>query len=357
MQCRGDKNMLCALIMAGGKGERFWPLSTDEKPKQFLKLLGEETMLQMTVNRLRVLIPVEQIFIVTGSKYVELVKDQIEDIPNRNIIMEPVGKNTAPCIALSALVIDKYYKNAVIAVMPSDHLIEDEGEFLKVINSGYDFISMNEDVVITIGIKPDRAEIGYGYIKYSKIVNKIHQHEIHSVERFVEKPDLDTARAYLEQGNYLWNGGMFIWSVKTILRLNERYLPLNYEILLEIASSKEDEFNEVLHANYEKLENISVDYGIMEKAERIYVIEGNFGWDDVGTWNSVERIREKDCHGNVSSGKILNIEGKNNIVMSSGKRIVVVGLEDVFIVESEDMIFVGSKKNIKDIKEIKKLVC
>jgi mannose-1-phosphate guanylyltransferase len=349
--------MLCALIMAGGKGERFWPLSTDEKPKQFLKLLGEETMLQMTVNRLRGLIPIEQIFIVTGSKYVELVKEQIKDMPDRNIIVEPVGKNTAPCIALSAFCIDKYYKNSVITVLPSDHLIEDKEEFLKVISSGYEFVSSNEEAIVTIGMKPDRAEIGYGYIKCGKFENMVNQHMINVVEKFVEKPNLDNARLYLKEGSYLWNGGMFIWNVKNILRLNEKYLPENYEILLEIAASKEEEFNERLEVNYEKLESISVDYGIMEKTEKIYVIEGDFGWDDVGTWNSVERIRAKDINGNVCSGRIMNIDGKNNIVMSSNKQIVIVGLQDIFVVESEDMILVGNKENIKNIKEIKKLVC
>ncbi|MBC8061954.1 MAG: mannose-1-phosphate guanylyltransferase [Clostridiaceae bacterium] len=348
--------MLCALIMCGGKGERFWPLSTDEKPKQFLKLLGEDTMLQMTVNRLLGLIPIEQIFIVTDSKYVQLVKEQLKNIPSRNIIEEPVGKNTAPCIALSAFIIDRYYKNAIITVVPSDHLIKNEEKFLEVINCGYEFISMNNDAVITIGIKPDRAETGYGYIKYNLRVDEIDPQEIYSVEKFVEKPDLDTAIAYLEEGSYLWNAGMFIWNVNTILKLNEKYLPLNYEMLLEIAVSEEKDFSQVLHSNYERLESISVDYGIMEKAEKIYVIEGDFGWDDVGTWNSVERIRAKDRNGNVSTGETKSIDGKNNILISSNKKIVLVGLSNIFVVESDELIFIGSKDSIKDIKEIKNLV-
>lgn len=185
MLCSENKNTLCALIMAGGKGERFWPLSTDEKPKQFLKLLGEETMLQMTVNRLRGLLPIERIFIVTGDKYANIVKTQIKDIPMRNIIVEPAGKNTAPCIALSALIINKYYKDAILTILPSDHLIEDETEFIRVINSGYKFICEQEEAIISIGIKPNRPETGYGYIKYK---NKKYQTDIHRVEKFVEKP-------------------------------------------------------------------------------------------------------------------------------------------------------------------------
>jgi mannose-1-phosphate guanylyltransferase len=339
--------------MAGGRGERFWPLSTEDKPKQFLRLIGEDTMLQMTVKRLEKLIPMERIFIVTGKKYVELVKEQLPMLPERNIIVEPVGRNTAPCIGLSAFIIDKYYKDAAIAVVPSDHLIIDENIFRNTINAAYRFVDQNKEAIVTIGMKPNRPDTGYGYIEYEEVYAEIDTCEVRKVKRFVEKPDLEKAVEYLRRGTFLWNGGMFIWKVNTILELTQKYLNRTYAILNEIAATDEEEFNEVLDEKYELVENISVDYGIMEKADNIFVIPGDFGWDDVGTWHSIERVREKDTDNNICSGMVKIIEGKDNIVYSNSKPVVVAGLDDVFVVESENMVFVGSKKVIQDIKDIK----
>jgi mannose-1-phosphate guanylyltransferase len=345
--------MLCALIMAGGRGERFWPLSTEDKPKQFLQLLGEDTMLQMTVKRLEKLIPIEKIFIVTGRKYVDLVKEQLPQLPERNIIIEPVGRNTAPCIGLSAFIIDKYYKDAAIAVLPSDHLIIDEDIFVKTINAAFQFVEHNNEAIVTIGMKPNRPDTGYGYIEYDKVYDNIDTYEVRDVKRFVEKPNLEKAVEYLKKGNFLWNGGMFIWKISTILNLTEKYLNKTYSILNEIAATDADEFNSILDEKYELVDNISVDYGIMEKADNIYVIAGDFGWDDVGTWHSIERVREKDSYNNICTGKVKVIEGKDNIVFSNNKPVVIAGLNDIFVIESENMVFVGSKKVIQDIKHIK----
>ena len=214
--------MLCALIMAGGKGTRFWPLSTEEKPKQFLKLVGDDTMIQMSVKRLEKLIPIERIFIVTGMRYMGLIKEQLPNLPFKNIIVEPVGKNTAPCIALSAFHINKIYEDATIAVLPSDHLIKDEDNFLEVLDSANEFIEKNNEAIVTIGMKPDRPETGYGYINYGDMNCDINGCEVREVKGFVEKPDLHKAKEYLENGNYLWNGGMFIWKAANILRLTEQ---------------------------------------------------------------------------------------------------------------------------------------
>ncbi|MDW8802593.1 mannose-1-phosphate guanylyltransferase [Clostridium sp. A1-XYC3] len=348
--------MLCALIMAGGKGERFWPLSTDEKPKQFLKLLGEDTMIQMTVKRLEKLISVEKIFVVTAKRYVNLVKEQLPNLPERNIIVEPVGKNTAPCIGLSAFLIHKYYKDASIVVLPSDHLIVDEEGFRNTIKAANGFIENNKDAIVTLGMRPDRPEIGYGYIKYSKTEEILNGFEVRKVDKFVEKPNLETAKEYLNEGNFLWNGGMFVWKCSTVIKLTKEYLANTYKVLSEIAATSEDEFNMVLENRYPQVDNVSVDYGIMEKAENIYVIPSDFGWDDIGTWYSVERYRDKDDNNNVCVGDIKNIEGSNNIVVSKEKPIVVVGLDDVFVVESDDIIFVGKKEDIERIKEIKNKV-
>jgi len=348
--------MLCALIMAGGKGTRFWPLSTEEKPKQFLKLLGEDTMLQMSVKRLEKLIPLERIFIVTGKRYMDLVKEQLPKLPHRNIILEPMGKNTAPCIALSAFHISKLYKDATIAVLPSDHLIKDEATFLEVLNSADEFVDNNKKAIVTIGMKPDRPEIGYGYIKYSDIDCKINGYEIRTVKKFVEKPDLHTAEEYLKDGNYLWNSGMFIWKADNILRLTKLHLNNTFEVLSEIAATSEENYEKVLEENYDNVDSISIDFGIMEKVDKIYVIPGEFGWDDVGSWEAVERFRKKDFDNNVIMGEVKSFDGNNNIIISNGKPIVISGLSDICVVECDDMIFVGRKDQMDTIREISKKI-
>ncbi len=345
--------MLCALIMAGGKGERFWPLSTDEKPKQFLKLLGDTSMIQMTVQRIETLIPIERTFVVTAKNYVDLVKEQLPELPERNIIVEPVGKNTAPCIGLSAFIINKYFKDASIVVLPSDHLVRDEEEFVRTLKAASDFVEDNDDAIVTIGMKPNRPETGYGYIKFR---GEASGSKILEVEKFVEKPSEDRAKEYLADGSYLWNGGMFVWKASNILRLTEKFLNKTFNILSEIAVASESEFEEVLDEKYRLIDSISVDYGIMERAENIYVIPGEFGWDDVGTWYSLERYREKDKNDNVSVGNILHINSNNNIVVSCSKPVIISGHSNIFVVESDDVIFIGTKDDIENIKDIKKLI-
>ncbi|OPJ60891.1 mannose-1-phosphate guanylyltransferase [Clostridium oryzae] len=350
--------MLCVLIMAGGKGERFWPLSTDEKPKQFLNLLGKDTMIQMTVNRMKKIVPIDRIFVVTGEKYVDLLRQQIPDLPERNIIVEPIGRNTAPCIALSALVIDKFYEDSEMVVVPSDHLVTEEDKFIKVIASSSEFVKKNQEAIVTIGIKPDRPEIGYGYIKANMKLKtgSILFSDFYKVDKFVEKPTLDRAKQYMLQHEYLWNSGMFIWKTKNILKLIQKYLPNTYEILEQLSKIAEEDFQKVLRDRYMDVDNISIDYGIMEKAENIYVAPAEFGWDDVGTWKSVERYREKDVNNNIGVGNIRCIEGSNNIIMGGNKPIVVVGLNDILVAETNDIIFIGKKENIVNIKETKKML-
>ena len=346
--------MLCALIMAGGKGTRFWPLSTEEKPKQFLKLLGEEAMLQITVKRLEKLIPLERIFVVTGKQYKKLVMEQIPNLPQNNIILEPVGKNTAPCIALSAFHINEIYEEATIAVLPSDHLIKDEDSFLEVLSSANEFVNENTEAIVTIGVKPDRPEIGYGYISYGDINCIINGSEVRPVKNFIEKPDIKKAKEYLKAGNYLWNGGMFIWKAANILRLTSQYLINTFEVLSEIAVAKD--YEKVLEEKYPNVDNVSIDFGIMEKAEDIYVIPGDFGWDDVGSWEAVERYKDKDEFNNVCLGNVQNIGSNNNMVIGNKKPIVLAGIDNIFVVENDDMIFIGKKEEVENIKQFKDLV-
>lgn len=346
--------MLCGLIMAGGKGERFWPLSTEEKPKQFLNLLGEESMLQMTVKRMEKLIPLERIFIVTAEKYTSHVIDQLPNLPRENIIIEPEGKNTAPCIALSALVINKYYDNSTLVVVPSDHLIADEEEFINTLMAANKLVEIDETAIVTLGIEPDRPETGYGYINYGETHDLIENQKIKKVIKFKEKPDVQTAKRYLQDGNYLWNSGMFIWNCNTILKLTELYLNNTYLILSEIAAASEEEFKDKLDKNYSLVDSISIDYGIIENAKNVYVIPSKFGWDDIGTWQALERYREKDEKNNITIGKVKEVDGRNNIVIGNDKPIMVTGLDNIFIVETDEAILITDKQNLNNIKSIKK---
>lgn len=343
--------MLCALIMAGGKGTRFWPISTEEKPKQFLNLVGEDTMLQMTYKRINELVPNERIFICTGEKYVKYVKEQIIEIDSRNIIIESEGRNTAPCIALSSFIIKRYYKNANIIVLPADHLINNTDRFIKNIQIGNEFLSDYTNSIITLGIIPSRPECGYGYIKIRKFP-KEEAKELIEVESFIEKPNKEKAQKYLESGNYLWNSGVFLWNVNSILDKIKSFIPNTYYALEKIMSCNEEDINGFVKDNYAKTDEISIDYAILEKTDEIYVIPSNIGWDDIGTWQAVERYKVKDEQGNVTVGKTSYIDGAKNMVVSSGKQIIIDGLSDIYVIESEDKIVVGLKKNLDKVKEL-----
>ena len=348
--------MLCALIMAGGKGTRFWPLSTEEKPKQFLNLIGEETMIQMTVNRIKPIIPIERVFVCTGEMYVDLVKEQLPELPEQNIIVEPEGRNTAPCIALSAFVIKKYYKDANMIVLPSDHLISDEDEFRNIIKNADEFVKENKEAIITLGMEPTRPETGYGYIRYSKDEKEINNHKVIKVDAFVEKPNKEKAKAYIKEGNYLWNGGMFLWSADNILNQIDKYSNDTYKALKDIETVTNEEIQELINNNYHKTEAISIDYAVMEKSDSIYVVPSRFGWDDVGSWEALDRYREKDDKGNVLVGSAKVVDSHESLVISSSHDIVVEGLRDIYVIENDGKILVGHKSNVANVKELKKII-
>lgn len=348
--------MLTALIMAGGKGTRFWPLSTEEKPKQFLNLIGEKTMIQMTVNRIKPIIPIEKIFVCTGEMYVDLVKEQLPELPQRNIIVEPEGRNTAPCIALSAMVIERYYKNSNMVVLPSDHLINDEEEFRNTLLAADSFIKEKDEAIVTLGMNPSRPEVGYGYIKYSNEVLKSNDFRVIKVDSFVEKPNLDTAKKYLREGNYLWNGGMFIWSINNVINQIKMYSTSTYNALINVMEVSEDKLQETINSNYENTEATSIDYAVLEKSKDVYVIPSNFGWDDVGSWEALDRYREKDELGNVLVGQSKVVKANNNLVISSNNSVVVEGLSDIYVIENDGKVLVGHKSNVANIKELKNIV-
>lgn len=343
--------MLTALIMAGGKGTRFWPLSTEEKPKQFLNLIGQETMIQMTINRIKPIIPIERIFVCTGEMYVALVKEQLPELPERNIIVEPEGRNTSPCIALSALIIKKYYKDATMVVLPSDHLINDEGEFRNIVMASNKFVLNNNNAIITFGMKPSRPEIGYGYIKYKNKVKSINGYEVMKVDAFVEKPNREKAKEYLIEGNYLWNGGMFLWSVDNILKQIKKYSSNTYEALKEIDNVSDEKLQEFINNNYCKTESISIDYAVLEKSNDIYVVPSNFGWDDIGTWKSVERYKKKDENNNIVTEKVKVIDSKSNMAINQYKKVVMIGVEDIMTVETDEAIFIVNKDYMDNLRD------
>lgn len=348
--------MLCALIMAGGKGTRFWPLSTEERPKQFLKLIGNETMIQMTVNRVKPIIPAERIFISTVSKYVSLVKEQLPEIPEQNIIIEPEGRNTAPCITLSSLIIERRYKNSTMAVLPADHLIREEEKFRDILLKCNEFLDENKQIILTLGMKADRPETGYGYIKCGKTSLSIDNHKFIKVEKFVEKPELEMATQYLKEGTYLWNGGMFLWKTMNIIEQIREYCPQIYEPLKKIRTAKDNEIKELIQNNYSKTEAISIDYAVLEKSKEIYVVPSDIGWDDIGTWKSVERYKKKDINNNIIDGNAKVIECKSNIALNNEKRVIMIGLEDVLTIETEDSIYIINKDRLDKIKDYKNII-
>lgn len=343
--------MLCALIMAGGKGTRFWPLSTEDKPKQFLKLIGDKTMIQMTVERILPIIPMDRIYICTGERYVDLIKEQVPNLSVENIIIEPEGRNTAPCITLSSLVIKRKYKDATMVILPSDHLIENEDKFRDIILKANKYLDTNNKAIVTLGMSPTRPETGYGYIKYDNNTNM----EMLKVDRFVEKPDKETAEKYLKEGNYLWNGGMFLWKVNTILSEVKKYIPNTYEVLSEIENVSDENLQEVINSNYSKTDEISIDYAVLEKSNDIYVVKSDIGWDDIGTWMAMERYREKDNYENIYDENTISIDSRNSLVIgNSDKQVIMIGVDNIATIVSDDGIYIVKKsllENIKDFKE------
>ena len=339
-----------ALIMAGGRGERFWPRSRKNLPKQFLSLTDDgKTMIQLTVERILPLVKMEDIYIATNKNYRELVRSQLPGIPEENILCEPVGRNTAPCIGLGAAHIGKKYENALMLVLPSDHLIKFNNMFLSSLREACR-VAMEDDNLVTLGITPTYPETGYGYIKFNpqKTLGGAYQ-----VERFVEKPTLEVAKEYLETEEYLWNSGMFIWKLSSIWKNMEKYMPETYAGLQRIgAAIGTPEEEAVLEQEFAALPSVSIDYGIMEKAQHIYILPGTFGWDDVGSWLAVERIKKTNEDGNVVNGNVITIDTHNCIVQGTNKLIAAVGLRDLIIVDTEDAILICEKHRAGDIRKV-----
>lgn len=344
-----------ALLMAGGVGSRFWPVSTAAFPKQFHDMLGTgQTLLQKTFHRLAKLVPEDQILVLTNEAYNELVHEQLPGIKQRNIVLEPAMRNTAPCILLSALKVQKENPNAVMIVAPSDAWIEDEDAFVGNVKQAFDS-ALETDVITTIGILPTFPNTGYGYINYDKTDTG----ETKGVKRFTEKPDYPTAKAFYQSGEYLWNAGMFIWSVETVINGFQKHLPEMYALLekgFEVYNTSTEQ--DFINTYYPMAENISIDYGIMEKHQKVKVVLATFDWNDLGTWGSLyEKLAKDEAQNAIVNAQVLASNSQGNIIRTSGKKVVVVdGLEDYIIVEKEDVLVIVPKSKEQDIKQLRDAV-
>ena len=340
--------------MAGGVGSRFWPMSTTEKPKQFIDVLGVgKTLIQLTVERFGNLVAPENVWVVTNQKYAPIVEEQLPDIPKTNILCEPCRRNTAPCIAYVSWRIKSNDPKANIVVTPSDHIVMDTAEFQRVIKECMRFTS-ETDAIVTLGMKPNRPETGYGYIQADLSTSSLRNKEIYRVDSFREKPDLKTAEEYIKKNYYFWNAGIFIWNVNTIVNAFRIYQPTMARIFESMqavyGTEKEQAF---IDERFPECENISVDYAIMEKAEEIFVCPADFGWSDLGTWGSLHGQSKKDLYGNATIGQNISlIESHNCIVHTTQeKKVVIQGLDGYIIAEKDDTLLICKLSEEQRIKQ------
>ncbi|RPI44207.1 MAG: mannose-1-phosphate guanylyltransferase [Bacteroidetes bacterium] len=349
-----DKDHYC-VIMAGGIGSRFWPLSKTQRPKQFLDILGlGRTLLQQTFDRFRQVISEDQIYIVSNLEYRDIIRDQVPEIPQENILLEPLRRNTAPCIDYANFRIHRKNPEAKVVVAPSDHLIIKEVEFLKSVSQGLDFVKSN-DALLTMGIVPSRPETGYGYIQsIRKPVDGYESIGLMKVKTFTEKPDLDLARVFMESGDFYWNAGIFFWSLRSIMNAFDTYLPEIHSLFRQgegiYGTAKEQAFVERTYGN---CRNISIDYGVMEKADNVYVLISDFGWSDLGTWGSLyEQLNKDEMHNSVTGRHVFMYESFGNIVNVQGDKLVVLqGLKDYIVVQNENIILVCRREDEQKIKQ------
>jgi mannose-1-phosphate guanylyltransferase len=341
---------LYAVIMAGGSGTRLWPRSRKKKPKQLLDIVSSKTMIQETVERLDSLVDVDNTMVVVGELHFKDIDQQLVHIPTENIIVEPSGKNTAPCIGLAAIHIKARDEDAVMVVLPSDHLIRNTNRFRKIIRAAA-AAAQQEESLVTIGIEPTFPETGYGYIQIGKKELSIRSEDVFKVVAFTEKPTGAMAKKFLKAGNYLWNSGMFVWNVKTILNQIEKHLPDLHDGLMKIeaALGKSNE-QKVLERVYDSLEPESIDFGVMEKSKKVLLLKGDFGWNDIGSWAAMEQLWPKDKDGNFLNADVVSIESSGNIIHSTKKLVAVIGLQDIVIIETEDALLVCPKERAPDVR-------
>jgi mannose-1-phosphate guanylyltransferase len=342
-----------AIIMAGGIGSRFWPISRTSHPKQFIDILGTgKTLIQNTYERFLKVCPKENIYVVTNENYTKLVKTQLPDMEDQQILTEPVMRNTAPCVAYGCFKIESLNPNAAIVVAPSDQQILDEDAFVTAIIKSLETATSN-NCLVTLGIKPSRPDTGYGYIQYTD--NTINS-DFHKVKTFTEKPTLDIAKTFIQSGDFLWNAGIFVWSAKEIVKAFDSFLPEMHEIFADARPvyNTDAEKNHI-HKAYQQCVNISIDYGIMEKANNVYVLPSEFGWSDLGTWASIYDLAEKDYVGNavIPSEKVIMYDSSNCMVNVPGEKLVILkGLHDFIVVESNNTLMICPRDEEQNVKQI-----
>ncbi len=346
------------VIMAGGRGERFWPQSRLRKPKHLLPIVGETSMLGQTIDRLEGLVPARNIFVITNSEQRDAVLEVCPGLSPENVIGEPVGRDTAPAVGLAALLVKRRDPQGVFAILPADHVIHDADGFKRVLQAGFDAASA-EPVLVTIGIQPAYPATGYGYIHKGEQFNDFDGLPAYRVQRFVEKPDLDTAKGYLDSGEYFWNAGMFIWAVSTVEAAFDKHVPglsKDFAAMNEALDGGES-LEDAMGRFYPKMEKISVDFALMEKADNVVTIPSAFDWDDVGEWPAVARHHEPDANGNILKGEAMVEAGSNNIIVSSkGHLTAVVGADDLIVVHTEDATLVCPKARAQEIKALVKRI-
>ncbi len=342
------------VIMAGGIGSRFWPMSTPEYPKQFVDVLGQgRSLLQLTFDRFKGVCPSSNVWVVTSANYAGIVREQLPEVPVENILLEPCRRNTAPCIAYVSWRIKKLNPKANIVVSPSDHIVTDVKEFDRVVSSALSFVA-ESDAIVTLGMKPTRPETGYGYIQANLSLPSSRNKELFAVDCFREKPDLQTAREYVAQDNFYWNSGLFVWNISTIVNALRVYEPSIADVFEGIFADLGTEREQaVIDREFPNCPNISIDYAVLEKAEDIFVFPASFGWSDLGTWGSLREISEKDADGNALIGPdIQAIECRNCIVHTVGeKRVVIQGLEDCIVAERDGVLLICKLSEEQRIKE------
>jgi mannose-1-phosphate guanylyltransferase len=347
----GRKSMF-AVIMAGGNGARFWPRSRDKMPKHLLDISSERTMIRETVDRIRPLVPAERTLIVTGKSHAAELIRQLPEIPPENILIEPIGRNTAPCIGLAALHILRRVPDAVMLVLPSDHRIGDEAAFLRIIQTAAGAASQG-DSLVTIGIRPTGPETGYGYIEQGEPFSSGGADEIFRVRSIREKPPREQAESFLAQGGFSWNSGMFVWKASTVMNAIGRFLPDLHRGLLQIREALGTDREEaVVRAVYKEQKAVSIDYGVMEKAKDVLVIPGTFGWSDLGSWDAMWEISDKDENGNVVRGEFIGVDAVDSLIHSTGKLVALVGAKDLLVVETNDALLICRRGRSQDVRKI-----
>ena len=344
---------VAAIIMAGGRGERFWPASRADRPKQFLAFHGGRTLLQQTVDRLAGLVETKNLWIITREDYAHLVYQQVPEVPRSRVLLEPEGRDTAPCIALATLHVARTNPDAVTVVLPADHLVVQEERFREALRAAAELASRG-DRLVTLGIRPTRPETAYGYIEIGPPVEASGAYQAYSVRGFTEKPPRERAIAYLQRGGFYWNSGIFVWRVSAILSALREHMPglmARLEPLARAIGTEQEA--EELRRIYPTLPRLSIDYGVMERARNTLMIPADFGWDDLGTWAALERVLPADEDGNVLSGRVLAVDTRGSVVQGHGERLVATfGVSDLVVVDSRDAVLIADKHRVGELKAV-----